>query len=108
MQKINIIYIIYKFTADGSSIALLNLLNELPENEVSPMVIMSKKGSLCKELEIRNIPYHVVPYYLSRYYKFGNLFLDILAFIPLQFYLKFLNILVCLQELNSILSDLQV
>jgi L-malate glycosyltransferase len=92
-NPIKVIFVIYKFTADGSSIALLNLLDGLADKEISPLIIMSKRGSLCSELEKRSIPYLVIPYYLSRYYKFGNPLINILSFIPLMCYLQLLNII---------------
>jgi len=92
-NPIKIIFVIYKLTADGSSIALLNLLDGLADKEISPMIIMSKKGSLCPELEKRSIPYLLIPYYLSRYYKFSNSFANILLFVPLLCYLQILNVI---------------
>lgn len=98
--QIRVIFIIYKFTADGSSIALLNLIDGLIQQDVSPLIIMSKKGSLCKELEIRNIHYEVIPYHLSRYYTFNNRIIDIISFLPLLCYLKILNILAIRKIIN--------
>lgn len=90
-KSIKIIYVIYTFVPDGSSIALLNLLDGLIEKNISPMIIMSKKGSLCVELEKRNIPYQIVPYLFARYYRFYNIFKDIIFFIPLLCYMLLLN-----------------
>lgn len=90
-RPIKIIYVIYKFTADGSSIALLNLLDGLTVHAVSPLIVMSKRGSLCSELEKRNIPYFVIRYHLARHYKFYNLLISSILFIPLSCYLQILN-----------------
>lgn len=90
-NPIRIIYLVYKFTTDGSSIALLNLLDGIDTDKINPLIVMSKRGSLCKELEKRNIPYVVIPFHLTKFHKFDNPIKNCILFFPVLIYVYILN-----------------
>jgi len=52
----------YGFYKYGSNLSLINLLDGLKDKDVDPLVIIPKKGSLEKELIIRNIPVFNLPF----------------------------------------------
>lgn len=91
-RQIKVLYLISNADPYGSNIALLNLLDQLLQKGVIPIVVMWKYGKICKILEKKGIKYYIVKYRYSVYPKFKTL-KDIILFLPLLFRTLWLNFL---------------
>ncbi len=59
-SRIKILYLIdtnVPNVANGSNVALLNLIEEMKHFDIELMLVAAKYGSLCKDVEQKNIPY---------------------------------------------------
>jgi glycosyltransferase involved in cell wall biosynthesis len=67
MKKRKILFVIYSSALWGDNRALLNILDGIVLNGFLPLVIVSKKGDICVELESRGINYKILPHYFCVY-----------------------------------------
>jgi glycosyltransferase involved in cell wall biosynthesis len=101
-SAIKIIYIINHSLPYGSNKSLLNLVDGLAEKDISPFVVMAKKGDLCNELKQRGIPYKIIPHQFSIYpYISRKRLRNYVSFIP-----KLLSLIV--QNLIAVISLIKV
>jgi glycosyltransferase involved in cell wall biosynthesis len=75
-----ILYLICHSPLYGANKALLNIFDGLP-SDVEPFVVMKNHGGICEELDLRSIPYEIIPHRLSVYPLIRN-FKDIILFFP--------------------------
>lgn len=79
--------------ADGSSIALLNLLLRLKSHNIEPIVVLAIDNDYCRKLKDNNIKYYIVPFRLSVYKKYNSFFKSLFLSTTIFVYTMIINIL---------------
>jgi glycosyltransferase involved in cell wall biosynthesis len=107
-KKIKVLYVIHANvpnSANGSNVALLNIIDEMIKHDVEPMVVAAQYGSLCEELEKRKIAFKIIQHHCHVYPKVKS-WKNALAFSPRLFILLIKNYISELQ-LKTIVNKFQ-
>ena len=106
MKSVKVAYILNSASKyEGSSKAILHLLDGLLLKGISPFVILPYQGDLCNELQSRKISYFVTPYFYSIYPPLRTV-RNSIALIPRLLRTLYLNykatkkIITCLQDIK--------
>jgi len=89
-MKKKVLYVVNQAIASGSNIALINILDEIKNYEIEPMVIVGKYGSLCEELEKRKIVFEIISHQFQIYPRIKSL-KNLVAFLPRIFQMLIIN-----------------
>ena len=87
-----VLTIVHNTVCSGAAKSLLNLLIGLKGKNIDIKVIVPSDGYLCRELEIANIPFFIIPFRLSAYPNSETL-IDKIKFFPRIIMMGVLNLI---------------
>lgn len=81
-DEIKVVYILNSATKyAGANKSFLNMLEGVQAKQIVPLVILPENGEICSELDLRKVPYTILPYYQA-IYPVKRYLRDIILYLP--------------------------